>query len=113
MLDDVKHGLVRFLDQSTENLRLCLYIIQAYVLLSPQDFFSHRGAVVIETLQTLLGDLRVDSRIMAMRLFETCLRASPQHGAELIMPLLIGIFEYVNIIKNLSTFMSMNCVIEY
>lgn len=85
--------LLIFLDQSTENLRLCLYIIQAYVLLNPQDFFTYRGSVVIETLKALLSDLRADGRVMALRLFEICLRASPQQGAELIRPILLKIFE--------------------
>lgn len=75
---------------------MCMYIIQAYVLLSPQDFFTRGGSVVIETLNSLLGDLRADGKVMAMRLFETCLRASPQQGTELIRPLLLRIFEYVN-----------------
>ncbi|EFN85422.1 Importin-11 [Harpegnathos saltator] len=85
------------LDQSADNLRLCLYIIQAYVLLSPQDFFTQWGSVVIEILKELLSDLRSDGLVMAMKVFETCLRASPQQGTELIKPVLPKIFETVYI----------------
>lgn len=80
-------------DQSTENLRLCLHIIQVYVLLSPQDFFALRGPMVIETLNALLSDLRTEGRVLTLQLFETFLSASPQLGAELIKPTLLKIFE--------------------
>jgi len=64
-----------------------------YVLLSPQDFFTQRGSVVIESLKSLFSDLRSEGRVMVLRLFELCLRASPQQGAELIKPVLLKIFE--------------------
>lgn len=43
------------LESSTENLRLCLYILQAYVLLNPQDFFSDTGMTIINTLKSIMG----------------------------------------------------------
>ncbi|XP_020288528.1 importin-11 isoform X2 [Pseudomyrmex gracilis] len=93
---DLFRNMPALLDQSTENLRTCLYIIQAYVLLSPQDFFTQRGSVVIETLRSLLCDLRSEGRVMALGLFESCLKVSPQQGAMLIKPSLPKIFESVN-----------------
>ncbi|XP_071559340.1 importin-11 isoform X2 [Temnothorax nylanderi] len=90
---DLFRNMPALLDQTTENLRLCLYIIQMYVLLSPQDFFTQRGSVVIESLKTLLSDLRSEGRVMMLRLFEICLRTSPQQGAELIKPVLLKIFD--------------------
>ncbi|XP_012521564.2 importin-11 [Monomorium pharaonis] len=92
---DLFRNMPALLDQSTENLRLCLYIIQAYVLLSPQDFFTQRGSVIIESLKTLFNDLRTEGRVMMLILFEICLRASPQQGAELLKPILPRIFERV------------------
>lgn len=49
--------------------------------------------MVIEALKALLSDLRAEGKVMALRLFEVCLRASPQQGAELIKPILLKIFE--------------------
>ncbi|KAG7205080.1 hypothetical protein KM043_005455 [Ampulex compressa] len=92
---DLFRNMPALLEQSMENLGLCLYIVEAYVLLSPQEFLSQRGTTVIETLKTIMGDLRSEGIVMAMRLFETCLIASPQQGAELIKPLLGNIFESV------------------
>ncbi|KAK2588464.1 hypothetical protein KPH14_004450 [Odynerus spinipes] len=101
---DLFRNMPPLLESTTENLRLCLYILQAYVLLSPQEFLCQRGTVIIETLRSLLGDLRSEGIVIAMRLFETCLRASPEQGAELIKPLLIKIFEniFVQVISELA-----------
>ncbi|XP_043499006.1 importin-11 [Polistes fuscatus] len=92
---DLFRNMPPLLESSTESLRLCLYILQAYVLLSPQEFLCQRGMVIIETLRSLLGDLGWEGIVAAMRLFETCLKASPEQGAELIKPLLMKIFESV------------------
>lgn len=84
-----------FSEKSFEHLKLCLYIVQAYVILSPQEFLSQRGAIIIETLRSLLGDLNSEGVVMIMTVFELCLCASPRQGAELIKPVLITIFEWV------------------
>ncbi|XP_025988131.1 importin-11 [Solenopsis invicta] len=104
---DLFRNMPALLDQSTENLRLCLYIIQVYVLLNPQDFFTQRGSVIIESLKTLFSDLRTDGRVMTLRLFEICLRASPQQGAELLKPILPRIFERVYNVETQASTMAM------
>ncbi|XP_076181543.1 importin beta11 isoform X2 [Ptiloglossa arizonensis] len=92
---DLARNMPALLEQSTENLKLCLLIVQAYIILSPQEFLSQRGAVIIETLRSIMGDLRSDGLSMTLVVFETCMCASPQQGAELIKPVLINIFENV------------------
>ena len=72
-----------------------MFIVQAYIILSPQEFLSQRGAIIIETLRSLLGDLNSEGAAMAMTVFELCLCASPRQGVELIKPVLITIFEWV------------------
>ncbi|XP_006559929.1 importin-11 isoform X2 [Apis laboriosa] len=90
---ELAKNLPAVLEQSFEHLKLCLYIVQAYVILSPQEFLSQRGAVIIETLRSILGDLNPEGAVMTMTVFELCLCASPRQGAELIKPVLITIFE--------------------
>ena len=90
---DLAKNLPALLEQSYENLKLCLYIVQAYVVLNPQEFLSQRGAIIIETLRSLLGDLRAEGILMIMIVLEICLCASPRQSAELIKPVLIYIFE--------------------
>ncbi|XP_033230848.1 importin-11 isoform X2 [Belonocnema kinseyi] len=83
------------LEMSSENMSLCLYIIQAYVFLSPQEFLRENGTVIIDTLRSILGDLRPEEVLMVMRLFEACLKASPQQATQVLKPLLPRIFESV------------------
>ena len=83
------------LESSSDNLKLCLYIIQAYLLLSPQEFLCDRGLIVIDTLESILGDLRSEGITMTMRMFDLCLKVSPQHGIQFVKPVLIRIFERV------------------
>ena len=90
---ELAKNLPAVLEKSFEHLKLCLYIVQAYVILSPQEFLSQRGAIIIETLRSLLGDLNSEGVVMIMTVFELCLCASPRQGAELIKPVLITIFE--------------------
>ncbi|XP_012282091.1 importin-11 [Orussus abietinus] len=92
---DLFRNMPPLLESSTENLRLCLYIIQAYVLLSPQEFLGEWGAVIVDTLRSLVGDLRSEGIVMVMRVFETCLRALSQQGPQLMKPLLFKIFKGV------------------
>ncbi|CAL7948181.1 unnamed protein product [Xylocopa violacea] len=90
---DLAKNLPALLEQSFEYFKLCLYIVQAYIILSPQEFLSQRGAIIIETLRSLLGDVNSEGIVMIMTVFELCLCASPRQGAELIKPVLIIIFE--------------------
>ncbi|XP_043263596.1 importin-11 isoform X1 [Colletes gigas] len=92
---DLARNMPALLEQSTEHLTLCLYVVQAYIILNPQEFLSQRGAVIVETLRSIMGDLRVDGLLLTLVVFETCMRASPRQGAQLIKPVLINIFERV------------------
>ncbi|XP_031781070.1 uncharacterized protein LOC100116824 isoform X2 [Nasonia vitripennis] len=83
------------LESSSENLRLCLYILHAYVLLNPQQFFSNETSTVVESLNSLLGDLRSEGIVMIMQFFELCLRVDLRNGTEFIRPILLRIFECV------------------
>ncbi|KAK9304709.1 hypothetical protein QLX08_004111 [Tetragonisca angustula] len=102
---ELAKNLPDVLEKSFEHLKLCLFIVQAYIILSPQEFLSQRGAIIIETLRSLLGDLNSEGAAMAMTVFELCLCASPRQGVELIKPVLITIFE--NMYKEEEVMMTM------
>ncbi|KAJ1522166.1 hypothetical protein ONE63_002476 [Megalurothrips usitatus] len=76
------------LESSTENLRICLTITQAYVLLSPECFLKVYGENILKSCQYMLTDLRPDGIVIIMRFFELCLRAAPQLACELLKPLI-------------------------
>nr|XP_012153826.1 PREDICTED: importin-11 isoform X2 [Megachile rotundata] len=92
---DLSKNLPALLEQSFENFDLCSHIVQAYVILDPQEFLRQRGAIIIETFRSLLGDMGTDEIFTTMTVFETCLCALHRQGAELIKPVLIHVFENV------------------
>lgn len=85
------------LEFTSENLRTCFYIIQAYILLAPEEFLKAYGSTVIAACNDMLSDMRAEGIVMTMRLVEMCLRAVPGHAAaELIQPMLPRILEAVH-----------------
>ncbi|XP_011502354.1 PREDICTED: importin-11 isoform X2 [Ceratosolen solmsi marchali] len=87
--------LPALLESSTENLKLCVYITEAYVLLNPEELMCERGSGIVESFKSIIGDLRSDGIIIVMQLLELCLITAPQSGSQFIKPLLLKIFESV------------------
>ena len=82
-----------FPESSSENLRTVLYIMQAYIILSPEAYLQRFGKAVISTCAYLLSDMRPEGIVMVMKLFEACLRTEPNLGLELLKPTLPYIFK--------------------
>uniref|UniRef100_A0A1B6L138 Importin-11 n=1 Tax=Graphocephala atropunctata TaxID=36148 RepID=A0A1B6L138_9HEMI len=83
------------LETSTENLRTCFYIIQAYILLAPDLFLQHYGEGLIRNCVYLMSDMRNEGIIMTLRLLELCLRANPSRSIVLLEPILPQAFQSV------------------
>ncbi|XP_069689548.1 importin-11 isoform X2 [Periplaneta americana] len=83
------------LEYSSENLRTCFYIIQANILLSPEEFLNVYGELIVSSCNDMLSDMRSEGIVMTMRLVEMCLRASPNLSTELVKPMLPRIFEAI------------------
>ncbi|XP_076288957.1 importin beta11 isoform X1 [Lasioglossum baleicum] len=92
---DLARNLCALLDQSGENLGSCLEIVEAYAILSPQEFLSQRGGQVVETLRSIMSDLRSEGVYMVLMIFETFMCAAARQGAEIIKPALVTVFENV------------------
>lgn len=83
------------IESTTENLRICLIITQAYVLLSPECFLKVYGDTMLKSCQYMLTDLRPEGVVIIMRYFELCLRAAPQLSCELLKPLISQVMIHV------------------
>lgn len=81
-------NVLPIIENSSETLRNCLYIIQSYILLNPEMYLQRYGKDVVRTCAYLLTDLRPDGIVMIMKLFEACLRAKPDYAIELLRPVL-------------------------
>nr|CAD7589784.1 unnamed protein product [Timema genevievae] len=78
-----------------DNLRTCLYITQANILLSPEQFLKMYGEIVVASANEMLADMRSEGIVMTMRLIETCLRSAPGIAQEIVKPILPRVFEAV------------------
>lgn len=88
-IDDL---LIHFAEQSSENLRTCLYIIQTYILLDPPVYLERHGKAIVTCCMNLLSDMRPEGIVMVMKLFELFLKTVPDYGIELLRSSLAEIF---------------------
>lgn len=89
------NNMPALLEYSSENLRCCLIIVLAYVLLAPELVMRTHGVQIITICDNLMADMRSEGIIMLTRLVETFIRASPTLGSETAQPILPRIFQYV------------------
>lgn len=73
-----------FSETTTENLIFCLSIINAYVVLSPHQFLTENGTVILNTLKDMLSDLGSQGVEKVLEIFEVSIIAAPQQGIEII-----------------------------
>ncbi|KAJ6635893.1 Importin-11 [Pseudolycoriella hygida] len=95
---DLSPNILSIIEQSSENLRTCLYIIQTYVLLDPPVFLERHGKAIVACCMYLLSDMRPEGVVMVLKLFELFLKTMPEYGIELLRPSLPDIF--MKIVKN-------------
>ncbi|GJQ74570.1 Ranbp11 [Trypoxylus dichotomus] len=83
------------LETTSENLRLCLIICIAHMLLDPETVMRVHGRQIVEACDSLMSDMRPEGIIMLAKLVEMFIKAKPVLGCETTRPLLIRIFEAV------------------
>ncbi|XP_061379471.1 importin-11 [Danaus plexippus] len=90
------HNLYPILEQSTEHLRIVVYIMQAYALLCPEEFFTGAGAKCMSLLDDMLSDMRTEGVITVLKMAEICISVTfPERnaflGVKVIWPTLIRV----------------------
>ncbi|XP_066590935.1 importin-11 [Prorops nasuta] len=83
------------LENSSDNLKMCLLITQGYILLSPNEFLSQHGAAVIEVLKSIVSDMCSEGLNVILDLLEIAFQAVPHQSVHLIRPLLLKIFQNI------------------
>lgn len=73
------------------NLKTCLYIQQAYILLNPEMYLQKHGKEMIRVCQYLIKDIRTEGIVLISKLFITVLKAHPDIAVELLHPVVIDI----------------------
>lgn len=66
------------------NLKTCLFIIQAYVLLCPEIYLQKYGKELMQQCQYLMKDIRTEGIVAICKLFITILKVMPTYAIELL-----------------------------
>ncbi|KAK8782150.1 hypothetical protein V5799_016510 [Amblyomma americanum] len=73
----------------SENMKMCLQVVQAYILLFPKEFLQTYGDRLLKATTDLVNDLNREGMLFVMRMVELVIRVFPEQGPQLFYPLLI------------------------
>ncbi|XP_045068341.1 importin-11 [Coregonus clupeaformis] len=80
------------LELSSENLRTCLQIVNAYIYLSATDFLQNYAEGLCRSFCNLLKDITNEGQVQVLKVVEVALKVSPVLGAHMFQPLLPSVF---------------------
>ncbi|XP_041361999.1 importin-11-like isoform X2 [Gigantopelta aegis] len=70
------------LDLGTENLRVCLKLIEAYLLLCPQEFMQLYSSILAVSLSSMITNLQTDGQLLVLRVIELVFKVFPTEGPQ-------------------------------
>ncbi|KAM6965632.1 importin-11 [Aplochiton taeniatus] len=83
------------LELSSENLRTCFQIVNAYLYLSATDFLQSYADGLCRSFCDLLKDITNEGQVQVLKVLEIALKVSPILGAHMFQPLLPAVFRGV------------------
>ncbi|XP_061134737.1 importin-11 isoform X1 [Syngnathus typhle] len=83
------------LELSTENLRTCFQIVNAYLYLSPTEFLQNYAESLCQSFCDLLKDITNEGQVQVLKVVEIALKVSPILGAHMFQSLLPAVLRGV------------------
>ncbi|XP_061623800.1 importin-11 [Phyllopteryx taeniolatus] len=83
------------LELSSENLRTCFQIVNAYLYLSPTEFLQNYADSLCQSFCDLLKDITNEGQVQVLKVVEIALKVSPILGAHMFQPLLPAVLRGV------------------
>uniref|UniRef100_A0A3Q3VMA8 Importin-11 n=1 Tax=Mola mola TaxID=94237 RepID=A0A3Q3VMA8_MOLML len=80
------------LELSSENLRTCFQIVNAYLYLSATEFLQNYAESLCRSFCDLLKDITNEGQVQVLKVVEIALKVSPILGAHMFQPLLPAVF---------------------
>ncbi|XP_061874601.1 importin-11 isoform X2 [Colius striatus] len=80
------------LELSSENLKNCFKIINAYVFLSSSEFLQMYAADLCRSFCELLKDITTEGQVQVLKVVENVLKVNPVIGPQMFQPLLPSVF---------------------
>ncbi|KAL4228026.1 Importin-11 [Mactra antiquata] len=81
-------NMTSLLEMSTENLRICLKVIEEYILLGPNAFMEGYANELVKSLSSMVTDLRTEGVILVLKVVELVFRAFPAQGPQVFSSML-------------------------
>ncbi|KAM6328269.1 importin-11 isoform 1-T15 [Alca torda] len=81
------------LELSSENLKNCFKIINAYIFLSSSEFLQTYAADLCRSFCELLEDITTEGQVQVLKVVENVLKVNPILGPQMFQPLLPSIFK--------------------
>ena len=66
-----------------------IYIVQAYIVLAPNEFVATCGASVMKPLDQQYADLQDEGILMILRLVDLTLKIGPPQSSRIFQPLIL------------------------
>ncbi|KAI7797680.1 putative importin-11, partial [Triplophysa rosa] len=76
------------LELSSENVRTCFQIINAYIYLSATDFLQNYAEALCRSFCELLKDISTEGQVQVLKVVESAIKVSPILGSHMFQPLL-------------------------
>lgn len=102
------HNIPPILELSSENLRTMIYIVQAYIVLSPSGFIGQCGNIVARPLHEQYADLQDEGVLMILRLVDLSLKIGPIESSKIFKALILRSIKAVYIGRAYPMLMSMH-----
>ncbi|KAG7481216.1 hypothetical protein MATL_G00064160 [Megalops atlanticus] len=80
------------LELSSENLRTCFQIINAYTYLSATEFLQNYAEALCRSFCDLLKDITTEGQVQVLKVVEIAIKVSPMLGSLMFQPLLPAVF---------------------
>ncbi|XP_063036786.1 importin-11 isoform X1 [Melospiza melodia melodia] len=80
------------LELSSENLKNCFKIINAYIFLSSSEFLEMYAADLCRSFCELLKDITIEGQVQVLKVVENVLKVNPVLGPQMFQPLLPSVF---------------------
>ncbi|XP_074993043.1 importin-11 isoform X1 [Calonectris borealis] len=88
----VFQNMSALLELSSENLKNCFKIINAYIFLSSSEFLQMYATDLCRSFCELLKDITTEGQVQVLKVVENVLKVNPVLGPQMFQPLLPSIF---------------------
>ncbi|KAL3062780.1 importin-11 [Trematomus bernacchii] len=85
-------NMAALMEMSSENMRTCFQIVNAYLYLSATDFLQNYAESLCRAFCALLKDITDEGQVQVLKVVEIALKVSPILGAHMFQPLLPAVF---------------------